>query len=162
MRKILLLIAVVLAGCASVTPTRPDQVSVSARHVSESCRPDDVTDVIAVHIKNEGATSIGFPIETTTAGAPYGLYPSAFALLSRPIGTPRFDYWKLVLDDYDLPTRLAFIGPGESADFSIPMKSWSDEDKPSEFGVRVWDTAYHPYDSAPFRLCLADPTAAPP
>ena len=158
MRLIFALFVTVLVGCVGVTPTRSDQIAVSAHHVSTTCRPDDLTDAVAIHIENGGAKLIGFPVEASISNTPLGLYPSTFAILGKPNGASAFDYWHLTTEEFDPPTRLAFIGPGDSADFSIPIGPWSPDEKSIAFAVRVWDTEYHPYDSGPFWLCQAQNT----
>jgi hypothetical protein len=142
----------VLTGCASMTPTKPSDVAVSAQHLSKDCQLGARDGRVAISIKNGGLTSIAFPVQDP-ASPPYSLFPANYEVLVRDEATQEFTPWTVVIEHFYAPKNKVVLQAGDTEVFLIPFDPLQAADLPKIFAVQVTDSTRQGYVSAPFALC---------
>jgi hypothetical protein len=150
LKNVALLLIGLLSACAGTTQIRSDQVTVTARHLSDACALTDQT--IGIHVENRAAKPISFSLGMARPEPPYYLYAESFHILFRSTPESELEFWKPNFDHYLPPEQKLVLGPGEATDFLVSVPEWTLDDLSKTFVVHLFSDVQR-FPSNFFTLC---------
>lgn len=135
-----------IAGCATVDPAR---IGLTVDTAQSKCDTDAHTVDVQVTVRNDSHAKLKLSIDSTDHQPPYELNWLSFRILNED----RARDWDHATGHGPMVTDMLSIGPGDTAELTIPFYALEPDDYAKIYVIQLEDRRDHQFTTAPFKLC---------